>query len=74
MTILYDYDPEAAGGDVPSPCIGICKMDEAAGWCSGCFRTIEEIICWGKADDVYKRVVWRDIKHRMFEPDTTLKD
>ncbi|WP_394779416.1 DUF1289 domain-containing protein [Undibacterium sp.] len=67
MTILYDYDPDLQAGPVPSPCIGICKMDEAAGICSGCFRTIDEIIRWSKADDGYKRMVWRDVKHRMFD-------
>lgn len=67
MTILYDYDPETATGEVPSPCIGICRMDNEAGWCAGCFRTIEEITRWSKADHEYKRLIWREIKHRMFE-------
>ncbi|MES2072640.1 MAG: DUF1289 domain-containing protein [Pseudomonadota bacterium] len=67
MTILYDYDPETTAGDVPSPCIGICNMDSRGLLCSGCFRSIEEITRWSKADNAYKRMVWREIKHRMFE-------
>ncbi|GGC86653.1 DUF1289 domain-containing protein [Undibacterium terreum] len=71
MSILFDYDPEAAtidgNADVPSPCIGICKMDNIAGWCEGCYRTIEEITHWSKADNAYKRIVWHQIKHRMFQ-------
>jgi predicted Fe-S protein YdhL (DUF1289 family) len=30
----------------PSPCISVCRLDEAAGWCAGCYRTIDEIRDW----------------------------
>ena len=30
-----------------SPCIGICRLDESSGLCTGCFRTIGEIARWG---------------------------
>jgi hypothetical protein len=30
----------------PSPCVSICRLDEAAGWCAGCYRTIDEIRDW----------------------------
>ena len=30
----------------PSPCIAVCRLDEATGWCLGCFRTIDEIRDW----------------------------
>jgi predicted Fe-S protein YdhL (DUF1289 family) len=29
-----------------SPCIGVCIMDPASGYCYGCARTIEEIAGW----------------------------
>ena len=32
--------------DVPSPCINVCRMDEATGFCAGCLRTLDEIACW----------------------------
>lgn len=38
-----------AGGradEVPSPCINVCRMDEATGFCEGCLRTLDEIACW----------------------------
>jgi predicted Fe-S protein YdhL (DUF1289 family) len=38
---------------IPSPCIDICVMDDATGWCEGCGRTLDEIARWGttsKAD------------------------
>lgn len=49
---------------VPSPCINLCKMDEARLYCLGCMRTIPEIIAWSKADDDYKRAVWGEIRRR----------
>ena len=30
----------------PSPCIGICRIDQATGWCKGCLRTLGEIADW----------------------------
>jgi len=30
----------------PSPCISVCQIDPATGWCLGCRRTIDEIRDW----------------------------
>lgn len=30
----------------PSPCISVCQIDPATGWCIGCKRTIDEIRDW----------------------------
>jgi predicted Fe-S protein YdhL (DUF1289 family) len=30
----------------PSPCIAVCRLDEATGFCEGCYRTIDEIREW----------------------------
>ncbi|MBK4738305.1 DUF1289 domain-containing protein [Noviherbaspirillum pedocola] len=57
------YDPTSPG-PVPSPCIGICRMEEGTGLCSGCLRTIDEIACWGGASEAVKREVWREIRRR----------
>jgi predicted Fe-S protein YdhL (DUF1289 family) len=43
---------------VPSPCVDLCRIDEATGWCLGCARTIDEIVAWGALDDAAKRRVW----------------
>lgn len=32
--------------EVQSPCIGVCSIDEASGFCQGCYRTIDEIKGW----------------------------
>jgi predicted Fe-S protein YdhL (DUF1289 family) len=44
-------------GGVPSPCVDICRMDAATGWCEGCMRTIDEITVWSRLDDGAKRGV-----------------
>ena len=54
-------DPAAR---VPSPCISVCRMDGASGLCSGCFRTIDEIMAWGGQSESGKRAVWRLITQR----------
>jgi predicted Fe-S protein YdhL (DUF1289 family) len=30
----------------PSPCVSICRLDDATGYCIGCLRTIDEIRDW----------------------------
>lgn len=30
-----------------SPCVGVCTIDAPSGLCSGCGRTIDEIVGWG---------------------------
>lgn len=49
---------------VPSPCVSVCRMDEATGWCLGCARTIDEIAAWGLLDDDDKRAVWAQLPQR----------
>lgn len=31
---------------VPSPCVNVCRMNAATGYCEGCLRTLDEIACW----------------------------
>lgn len=49
---------------VPSPCLSVCRMNEASGLCQGCYRTIDEIVQWGSADDESKRAIWSRIEQR----------
>ncbi len=51
--------------DVPSPCISICRMNARSGLCEGCFRTVEEIAAWSRADNDGKRATWKIIVQRM---------
>ncbi|TDK66654.1 DUF1289 domain-containing protein [Sapientia aquatica] len=58
--------------DVASPCINICKMNERSGLCEGCWRTLDEIIVWGKSDNANKRAILQQIelrKHAQFDGD-----
>ncbi|CAG2126694.1 DUF1289 domain-containing protein [Cupriavidus plantarum] len=50
---------------VPSPCINICRMDAATGYCEGCLRTIDEIVAWGGADDATRRAIWAQLPGRL---------
>ncbi|HEX6794624.1 MAG TPA: DUF1289 domain-containing protein [Casimicrobiaceae bacterium] len=49
---------------VPSPCISVCRIDEASGRCIGCLRTLDEIAAWSTLDDAQKRAVWAAIAKR----------
>ena len=49
---------------VASPCINVCKMDEASGWCTGCMRTLDEIAWWSQLDEDTKRAVWQQLPQR----------
>jgi len=52
--------PEASTR-VPSPCISVCRIDDASGLCVGCLRTLDEIAAWGALDDTARRRVWEAI-------------
>ena len=49
---------------VLSPCISVCRIDDATGLCVGCLRTLDEIAAWGMLDDDARRDVWRAIDER----------
>jgi uncharacterized protein len=49
---------------VPSPCVNVCRMDAASGWCEGCARTLDEIARWSVLDDDGKRAVWQQLGPR----------
>lgn len=49
---------------VASPCIGVCCMDAASGWCRGCLRSIDEIAAWSALDDAARRDVWMQLQER----------
>lgn len=51
-------------GGVASPCISICRMDAATGWCEGCLRTLDEIAAWGSQDDASRLAVLQRLPAR----------
>jgi len=50
---------------VESPCVSICVMDEATGWCIGCGRTLDEIARWGSTDQADRDAVVAELPARM---------
>lgn len=51
--------------DIQSPCIGVCTLNEATGFCQGCYRTIEEIREWWNMSDEERAKVMRELDQRM---------
>ena len=48
-----------------SPCVGVCKLDEASGWCFGCGRTDGEIENWQSFDDSTREALELDLPGRV---------
>lgn len=49
---------------IPSPCINVCRMNQATGLCEGCYRSIPEITEWSRASDARKRVILAQVAVR----------
>jgi len=47
-----------------SPCINVCRMDAATGWCEGCQRTLQEIATWSGLSAAEQRTVWKALPAR----------
>jgi predicted Fe-S protein YdhL (DUF1289 family) len=47
-----------------SPCVGICLIDPATGYCRGCLRDVAEIAAWYAADIAGKRVILARLAER----------
>ncbi|MBT0569932.1 DUF1289 domain-containing protein [Curvibacter sp. CHRR-16] len=49
----------------PSPCVSVCRMDEAAGVCQGCLRTLDELRLWSTANAEQRLRVWAAVEQRL---------
>jgi predicted Fe-S protein YdhL (DUF1289 family) len=47
-----------------SPCTGVCVLDENAGWCRGCRRTLDEIAAWRDMTQDEQRAVLQKLPAR----------
>ncbi len=56
--------PGPGPSDVPSPCVSVCQMDSATGWCAGCLRTLDEIAVWARLAEGPRRAVWQGLSAR----------
>lgn len=57
----FDAQSEA---EVPSPCISVCRMTPDRSHCEGCFRSIDEIREWSRADAARRRTIWTSLLAR----------
>lgn len=53
-----------SSGEVPSPCVSVCVVDPAGGYCLGCYRTLDEIAAWINFDAPERLAVWDAIAVR----------
>jgi predicted Fe-S protein YdhL (DUF1289 family) len=51
--------------DIESPCIKVCVVDPASGFCIGCGRTREEIASWLDISAGERRRVMRALPERI---------
>ena len=49
---------------LPSPCVGICRLDEATGWCLGCARNTGEIARWRALSPAEQVRIWAELPRR----------
>jgi predicted Fe-S protein YdhL (DUF1289 family) len=47
-----------------SPCISVCQLDPATGFCRGCWRTIDEVAGWLAYSAAEKRRVLEAVRRR----------
>ncbi|NMM45933.1 DUF1289 domain-containing protein [Rhodospirillaceae bacterium KN72] len=50
--------------NIPSPCVGICRLDGPSNECTGCLRTIAEIREWGGATNERRFEILQVLKQR----------
>lgn len=50
--------------DVPSPCTGLCRIDDVTGWCLGCRRTLDEIAAWPTLTNAARSAVLERLRER----------
>lgn len=54
-----------SGAEVPSPCVNICVLDASAEFCTGCYRSLDEIADWGTLDADARRLIVKACEVRM---------
>ena len=54
----------SVGVHTPSPCINVCRIDDATRLCVGCLRSLDEIAAWSVFTDSERRDVWMLLAER----------
>ncbi len=50
--------------DIPSPCVGVCRLDPVTGLCAGCMRTLDEIAAWPAAGSAERLAIVQKLRAR----------
>ncbi|HEX6141906.1 MAG TPA: DUF1289 domain-containing protein [Geminicoccaceae bacterium] len=50
--------------EIPSPCIGICRLEPDTGLCEGCLRTLAEIAAWPAAGSAERLAIVQELRAR----------
>ena len=50
--------------EIESPCVNICRMDDANRYCIGCWRTLEEIQRWTTMTDEERTEIMAQLDSR----------
>ena len=58
---IFEADSQ---GDVPSPCVSVCRMTPDRSHCEGCYRSLDEIRVWSRADAPTRRAIWAQALRR----------
>ena len=69
---MNPLSPSSDYAHIPSPCVGVCRMDAADRWCVGCLRSREEIGQWSQMTDRQKFVLWTRLTNERSRPTTPL--
>jgi predicted Fe-S protein YdhL (DUF1289 family) len=48
-----------------SPCVGVCQLDTATGWCQGCGRTGDEVARWLGFNEEERLAMWGELPQRL---------
>ena len=66
---LRDLRLAAPGGTAgpASPCVNVCEMDAASGWCRGCARSLNEIAGWGGTPTAVQRHILEQLPPRRIQ-------
>lgn len=55
----------AEPADAASPCVNVCRLDPATGWCLGCGRSMGEIADWSAKPVAERRTIRAALPTRM---------
>lgn len=51
--------------EIASPCIGVCTINQATGYCHGCYRDLDEIRGWWDMTPEQKQELMSALDQRM---------